>query len=290
LTYLAERIIIKIVNVTVAFVLGADDPEMREIERILGELQLPYGYAAVQGRRCHPGNSYDADGVLSHEGRSIEVNSDNAIVVECSIQGVTPIRVIDHHRPNDPGYGMLPADFWQASSIGQLIEFLRMAGYSIGVSQDMRVLAAMDHCRQAAIRGECPGVTAEEVIARRVDEIAAASNLSSMTVRQLLDKTCAVLGTLPVFEFGGGYVIDYTGQWLGVGWSVELLVTQTSLDVIGAAALLHHADQEGSDEKITISGHVTPEMVGYFTDVYAAQLGLKRVYGVPARGYAGGYL
>jgi hypothetical protein len=277
------------VNATVAFVLGADDPEMREIERILSELHLPYGYAAIQEDRCHAGNSYDANGVLNHDGVLIEIDSD-VVVIECAVSGTVPIKVIDHHRPNDPGYVLLPAEFWRASSLGQLIKLLHELGHVVEVTQDMIVLAAMDHCRQAAIRGECPGVTAEEVTTRRVREIAAPYDFEPAFVHWLLEETRKVLRVQPVIPFGTEQVIDYTGNWLGVGWSIYLLLTQTALDVLGKAALLHHSDKGAGGDKITLSGHVTPEMVDYFMTTFAVQRGLKNVYGVPNRGYAGGYL
>ena len=45
------------------FVLGADDPEMREMERVLKEHGCSYEYAQSAGKRVHPGNAYKADAV-----------------------------------------------------------------------------------------------------------------------------------------------------------------------------------------------------------------------------------
>jgi len=39
-----------------------------------------------------------------------------------------------------------------------------------------------------------------------------------------------------------------------------------------------------------LTGHGYPEMARYFIDVYAKANHLVRVFGVPSRGYAGGYI
>ncbi|HYG84015.1 MAG TPA: hypothetical protein VD907_03990 [Verrucomicrobiae bacterium] len=266
----------------VLFVLGADDPEMREIERILNNAALPYVYAKAEGRRCHPGNAYEARNQLS--------SAADVVFVECKVVGVTPVKTIDHHNEGDPGYGLGPTHYLKASSLGQLIGFLQELGHKITITQDMRVLAAMDHCRQAAILGKCPGVSAKEVISRRVTEIAAAADKEVREVQSLIDSYRGILAKQENQPFGDSTVIDLTEAYLGEGYSLKLLSAQTALDIAGVAALLRHADKPGGPEKITLSGHVSPKMVQHFLKVYAPEKGLKKTYGVPARGYAGGYL
>jgi hypothetical protein len=46
------------------FVLGAQDPEMREIERTLDDAGIAFVHAARGRRRCSAQNAYDADGVV----------------------------------------------------------------------------------------------------------------------------------------------------------------------------------------------------------------------------------
>ena len=46
------------------FILGAQDPEMREIERMLDADHRPWMHAARKGRRCTAANAYSADGVV----------------------------------------------------------------------------------------------------------------------------------------------------------------------------------------------------------------------------------
>lgn len=56
------------------FVLGAQDPEMREIARVLRKHARPFYHAAKGGRLVSTRTAYEADGVirLSRSGRSGE--------------------------------------------------------------------------------------------------------------------------------------------------------------------------------------------------------------------------
>ena len=81
------------------FVLGASDPEMRAIARLLAETGAPFVYATVDNKRVYPANAYDATApaevgkALSHGGQ--------AWLVEC-IGSVPPGAArIDHHHAGD---------------------------------------------------------------------------------------------------------------------------------------------------------------------------------------------
>lgn len=100
------------------WVLGADDPEMSAIEKLLQNCGENYVYATVNGARVHPGNAYKADNVSAE-------SYDHIVLVECQCREYhLPFTIIDHHRPGDPGYGKSPEDFLSASSIGQVISLL----------------------------------------------------------------------------------------------------------------------------------------------------------------------
>lgn len=104
------------------WILGAPDPEMELIERLLQECGESIIYATDEsGRRVHPGNAYRCP-VPSVPGGS------RVYAVECI--DVLPegwVR-IDHHRPGDPGYGRPPEEFLEASSLGQVIAELAGLG------------------------------------------------------------------------------------------------------------------------------------------------------------------
>src|SRR5690606_16260759 len=94
----------------------------------------------------HPGSAYKAIGAVTPDGTRPGLDWDTIVVlVECDggplrdSLGVTfaevrsghpgrEFRVIDHHRPGDPGYGKPPAEFFSASSIGQVLKHLQDSG------------------------------------------------------------------------------------------------------------------------------------------------------------------
>lgn len=132
----------------VLFILGADDPEMRQIADILTSAGMAFGYAAVGAARCHPGNAYKADGVISPEGKLLKTYVDR-VFVECEVAGVKPVMIIDHHRPGDPGFDLPPSKYWQASSIGQVISFLAKNSVKISTNRSWRrwIIAGLPPCR-----------------------------------------------------------------------------------------------------------------------------------------------
>lgn len=108
-----------------AWLLGASDPEMEAIERLLRDAGEEVIYArGPDGQRVHPGTAYSA--VLPSLSPGCRL-----YLVECSgpqqPDGVDVV-VIDHHRPGDPGHGRPPEEFLPASSIGQVIAELARLG------------------------------------------------------------------------------------------------------------------------------------------------------------------
>ncbi len=271
------------------FILGADDPEMREIEAILKWDRRICLYAMKDGKRVHPGNAYSAERPLLEE---LTYNGPYRLVlVECQPEGIpegTEIIRIDHHRPGDPGYGLPPAQFWQASSLGQLVNFLGLE-MELG-SHDQLILAAMDHAPATAIRGECPGVTAKEIIDRKVSEIAKATGISEGDVRACIAQWAVRLGSAPVIDIGGQGIRDMRPSDRGSGYSLNYLCLQVAALVGGYGVLLLTHDGGDAREKWTIAGHCTPQCVETFMVEWAPAQGLTGIYGVPNRGYAGGYL
>lgn len=263
------------------FVLGAQDPEMIRIEEILKEKDLLFSYATKDGKRCHPGNAYQADR------QTFEV-SGQVVFVECDllILGGAEIIHVDHHRPGDPGYGLAPSQYRQASSIGQIYALLNLGE----LPHEDLILAAMDHSPAHAIRGECPGVSAEEVLERKISEIAAATKHEPSEVREKVSRYDALISTSPEIEVGGQSLRDLRDTYLGEGYSVNLLSAQVAALAGGYAVLLRHRDVAGKPEKWSISGHARPQTIKAFKEEWGPAQGLTGIYGVPERGYAGGYL
>lgn len=102
------------------WILGASDPEMELIEKLLRECGETFVYATDErGERVRGGTAYKARAEIPAGVRRV-------YLVECDVatpEGVERV-VIDHHRPEDPGYGRHPEGFFEASSIGQTIRRL----------------------------------------------------------------------------------------------------------------------------------------------------------------------
>lgn len=141
----------------IAWILGAADPEMEEIERILVESGQDVHHATDRGRRVHPGNAYRADGPVL----SVDLYQ-KFILVECDfVPALIPayqvvygchrcgdllnpttglglrdadhpggmgvcgdnhlwpeVTHVDHHKMGDPGYGCPPRRILRGFFVG----------------------------------------------------------------------------------------------------------------------------------------------------------------------------
>lgn len=217
------------------FLLGANDPEMAAIERLLIKHGKRYAFATIGGVSVTQENAYKATGYVFPEdvlGEYVLGQEDCPIThrVECGWHGweFTGITNVDHHNPGDPGFGRLPESFLPASSLGQVYQILAKKGELLvdrsfapleqeEISQLIReglsrvkytkdtpakkfwragtfvlandgqvkrwvlfatngwawmpdkdvLIAAMDHCPDAAKEGKCPGSRKGRVVTTR---------------------------------------------------------------------------------------------------------------------------
>jgi hypothetical protein len=246
------------------YVLGARDPEMDEIERVLKERELSYLYAKVNGVRVNPGNAYKAD-----NRNEIPLNT-RKVFVECEMLEIGRDVVIDHHRPNDPGYGKPPELFWEGSSLGQLLDHL-----GIERTKEQETLAAMDHCYCAAIQDKCPGISGKEVLHKKMDEI--------------MKSTIATLQRSPVVKIGKVDVF-LLEENTGIGYTASYLMAKAAAVSLGIPMLIPSYDEKGGNEKLNLCGSVSEETVTYFMEHWAPKNGWELdIYGNPTRGYACAY-
>lgn len=267
---------------TYVFILGADDPEMTEIEIMLTKHGQQFRYAVHDGSRVHPGNAYKADPLLV-EAESI------AVLVECEpvdFFGTNAVvRVIDHHRVGDPGFSLSSEFYWEASSLGQIYKLL-----DLGVpTPEHLALAALDHCMVHARRGKCPGVDSEMLKAFSREHIARRRNVDISKVEACVQEMCGQLEVSPVVTIGVQEVIDFTGTSMGIGYSLKYLCAQEALADLHKAALIATRNRAGQADKVVICGAATTHTIEFFMDSWAPANGLVHIYGVPLRGYAGGY-
>lgn len=299
-----------------AFVLGASDPEMAAMEaaiRALGAAidTTPYIlYAAFVGandvvERCHGGVAYratrllNAEGVASHPadedgvtpyGDDVAYEDQDGWVpvwVECEVAGGDRKRgmVIDHHRAGDPGYGRSPAEYWAASSIGQLYAFFEREGFPLELLNDAfgenrLLVAASDHCPGHAFAGLCPGVDPEALKRHRAANSAAFNKMEPDAWLQTVEASIAKLKAMPRGMLAG----------------VEYAISNEELELGNHAQLISGLPMEytmpGSPRdprvKVGLLGGLEPAFVAAWMDSKKGTL--VDIYGDPARGYAGGYL
>lgn len=265
------------------FVIGADDPEMTEIQNLLMLHRKRYELATCDGRRVHPGNAYQADPIGARKGMTV-------VFIECDVAdkntlaGTTAIYV-DHHKFGDRGFSMPPGRFWEGSSIGQLYTLLKL-GRPL---HRHLVLAAMDHCMLAARLGKCPGVDSEEVAVLGRQLTAERNGVALSWLEECIRVMQRQISSSLYTKIGNQDVIDFMGMPIGMVYSLEYLCVQEALADLGLAGLVTTRNKVGDPEKIVLCGAATEETIESFINEWAPEHGLINIYGVPVRGYAGGY-
>lgn len=233
------------------WVLGAPDPEMELIEKLLRECGERVEYATVWRdgvrRRVTPAEAYAPDveigaGLRGLRATAYMVECAPAVLVGSPFDGIdwTGAAVkIDHHRPGDPGYGRPPEEFFGASSIGQVLSVLRrhgpaffdagewitcdggeprdVGGFIIGmpyadtVPQEVVLAAAADHCLAAAYRGECPGVDPDALMQWRAETRAAHLGRSVDELLADVERAREALRAAALVELSGPLACEYHG-------------------------------------------------------------------------------
>lgn len=257
------------------FILGAPDIEMSEIEAALKKVAddgkiAGYGFAmADDGKRVHAGNAYRAtecEPCPQGEGFAI-------CEIECHVSpewGQHPYtKAIDHHKVGDSGFGMPAEKSFEASSLGQLLNTLKIKPTARQIA-----ICAADHNLSAAYAGEVSGVTAEQVFEVRLPELMSRNHASTEEVKAGIRIALEMLAKAPKVQIGGAMVADIRAQVLP--YAVEA-GTMKGVEFLGRV-------DTRDEKKVFLSGK--PETVSAFL---AKPIdGITGVYGDPARGFAGG--
>lgn len=306
------------------WVLGARDPEMDAIEELLQELAEPFFYAVhADGTRVAPGTAYNAADFIPRPGGVTSDAVGQPVLVECAVPTWPTLRsaaVCDHHLEGQSGYRAGPKDFLEGSSLGQVIRLVAgdpvelpfpqkewlgqlpkdftagefsmdaegkwrvsgisgeetRVGYYALIPLNLVFTAALDHCPAAAYAGHCPGidpvVIREWWIARRAAEL----GLPRVAVNERIVRALRKIQTSPRVCVGPDTVVDCrTAEFvpeLPEAAAFAGLPILTAPEVRGVRRLmLRHA----SAEAVTAFLSNPPEP-------------LHQMFGVPARGYAGG--
>lgn len=261
------------------FVLGAADPEMEAIEKLLEQQRVAFTYALapVGEQRVHAPDAYRARVSDPEDLQWARARGVLLVTVECAGPAIRPVDfVIDHHKEGDVGYGRGPEDAVAASSIGQVYALL-----GLDMPQEARVVAAADHCLQHAYAGRVPGVTADEVLAFRVASRCAFQGISPKALKASIDETTAALAAADVVSLAPGIVVADMRREPPFPELPEAACR------LGTAYISGPLRQRDGREKFTVSG--PPEAVRAFLDVWAPAQGLTGAYGDPARNFGGAY-
>lgn len=255
------------------FVLGANDPEMQEIENILKSHRQEFVYATKDGRRVHAGNAYEADNLKI----SKEKKRESMIVfVECEPEGIKADVIIDHHRPGDYGYGRPPADYWEASSIGQAHNLLGLTP-----SKNSILAAAADHCLAHAYAGKCPNVEPSDLMEWRVNCRAAFQKRNALEIKEDIEEARVEIANLDAVLICDHVFKDARGK------HIKELPEASARD--GVMVMYSLVDRNSGKTKVgVLSG--TKEGLEAWMNWARSQKDLENVYGDPARGYAGVYV
>jgi hypothetical protein len=262
------------------FVLGVPDPEMIAIRDYLTQCRCAWVWGTHNGKVLTPETARNAD----PRAPEADWGPVQLIWVECCPAGQVPD--IDHHFPGDPGFGKGPENYWDGSSLGQVWNIL--AGYGIiyggfpsfrEVQADLRIVAAADHCLRDAYAGRCPAVSQDDVAEFRIRTRARHQGRSEAAVMADIEAAMRVLCQAPVLDLtadSGFEVKDIRG----LGPIPELPEAACRL---GTPFLAHVGD------KIVLQV-ADSSLARVFMECWAPAQELIRIYGDPARGFAGGYL
>lgn len=247
-------------------ILGAADPEMKEIQRVCMAENIPFSYATLDGWIVKPFQAYAANGTL----RELPKNAD-VVTVECSVEGVTPKHKIDHHHEGDAGYGKGPDQFLMGSSLGQ---FLNLIG--LKPTHKQLIIAAADHCLTAAYQGKCPGVSVEDLRSFREESRAKAKNISIDELQSQIEAAIEVLNTAPTIEMANHSVVFIEEP------NLPPELAEASARIAKPYVYLR-TERDGRKKSGVRSAPV--EVVKAFIE----NCDLNDIYGDPHRGFAGGY-
>lgn len=251
------------------FILGARDPEMLEIARVLTEQGIGHAFATVAGRPVRPPEAYGATGV-----DGLMPIGSSPVFVECDVLGLIPAEICDHHNEGDPGYGMPPERYLEGSSLGQVLKLLGLTP-----TPQQRIIAAADHCLRHAYAGLCPGIDPKELAAWRERSRAEPRGVTVEEMQNRIQEAIEVLKRQPRIRIAGEEVAWFS---LADPFPEEIPEASARLGIPFCYVEKPTKTRRGKSGIMSAG----PKVI----ETFMRECGLQDVYGDPARGYAGGYL
>lgn len=272
-------------NVLVIF--GGADFEEQAARAFAQTIELATATAILNGIPVHAGNAKFANGFKLDSGDLNKVTE--VIIFENSLSAAGNLPVIlncDHHSPGDAGYGKSVDEYWQASSLGQLMNF-----FGISPNMEQLMIAAGDHCLPAAYAGKCPGIDPAEFAKFRSELRATfysqdsrnAHKADKESLEQIVQIAMEKIAQAPVLESG---VVDMRSS----GYVDELpeAAIRTNKAYIAEVDETDRGGNKTGNKKIVLGGHTTPDVVIDFIEwANAHENKIGDAYGDPVRGFAG---
>lgn len=261
-------------NTNLLFVLGATDPEMVEIKTIIDQ----YDQEHIQ-LNCNPRTAYTQKEIIDNiilENKG----SKSVILVECGNSlphvHIDCEKVIDHHHPSHLTVNYPKEHYFRASSIGQVCELL---GHTPTKRQ---ILAGLcDHNLGEFYKNpEYWGFKKEQILAFRRECIMEETKSDNNTVFRIWQTVSER------FANKNGFV-DLTeyGQ-IGNGYDSEYLLHVEYANANGIAFKMLTKDVGDDRLKLVVGNCSEKQVINFMEENKNA---LEGSYGVPSRGFAGGY-
>jgi len=294
------------------FVLGAHDPEMKKIEDLLILLGYPFSYALQGVERSNVSNAYKS----TH----FDFFESSIIYIECNAVHKSNIEIlIDHHNPGDYGYDLDYNQFVEASSVGQFFRYILLNDYdyvttilnlktkpikseinehmyyeendgwyldtekgSARIPDDVVLLSGIDHCLIDAYKGKCKGINTNNLFNVRVKQISEDLNVPE---KELWDIANKYENKIRYF----GKILDFTDLNMGnTIYSPKYLILR-ELSISKNVPIALKITYDGL-EKIMFLSLEKNEVEELLKVKEFKGIKLHDMFGVPNRGYAGGFI
>jgi hypothetical protein len=262
------------------FVLGAMDPEMQEIVRILQEQGSIYVFAQKDGEPVRPNNAYQADEFKAPLGTERVVFVECQAPFETSDPEVVEVVVIDHHRPGDPGYDE-PDVFW-ASSLGQLYRFLELPDPEIG--SESYLIGVCDHNLKYAYR-RWPADTLRLRAKQKASFLCCSEEGVLNDFRRAINALRRIASSYPP-------ATDVSGSGkspIDLREGRDINFANEASAYLGVPIVYGPSELPDGRKKYGLLG-ASPSQVQAWLDGEGFAGKLQDRYGVPSRGIAGGYI
>lgn len=274
-------------NSNLVVIFGGQDPEEAAARAVALRNGCAVATATVGGQKVAAFNAYRADGYVVDSGEVSEEET-QVIIFECSPAAAGSLEIVvhcDHHNPGDPGYGLGPEQFWEASSLGQLCAVL-----GVEATPELEMVAAGDHCPADAYASRCVGIDPAEFLNFRIAGKVAfyatnprtADKADAEKIRTAIEAAKVKLTEAPL--------VDGVCDLRDAGMIDELPEAALSTGMAYMASL-PDTDRERKptgNTKYVLGGHTTSEIVMQFM-AWGNSLPNRvgDAYGNPTRGFAG---